>query len=270
MSERERTRKILKEYGLVAKKSFGQNFLVDEGIIRRIVSGMDVSSYETVIEIGPGLGSLSLPLSKEAKKLILVDADRDMVKVLRDQFADEKDVQIVEKDFLRFDPDECSSKENRLFIGNLPYNITSSLLEYFLCKGFKSAGFMVQKEVYEKLDYQPGRKENSPLGAFLKASGKLSLVTYVDRSAFDPSPKVDSAFVRFDCTNPLSFALYPIFKALFKDPNKTIGNCLRQFDAYQKALSVLKERADERLSRRARQLAPRELLALADEILTLC
>lgn len=270
MTERERTRKLLKEYGFVAKKSFGQNFLVDDGIIRRILSRMDVPSFDVVIEIGPGLGSLSLPLSKQAKKLVLVDADRDMVQVLRDLFAERGDVTIVERDFLRFDPDEYGSKENRLFIGNLPYNITSSLLEYFLRKGFKSAGFMVQKEVYEKLDYQPGRKENAPLGAFLKASGELSLVTYVDRSAFDPSPKVDSAFVRFDCTNPLPFALYPVFKALFKDPNKTIGNCLRQFDTYQKALSVLKEKGDERLSRRARQLTPAELSALACDILTIC
>lgn len=268
MTERERTKNLLKEYGFVAKKSFGQNFLVDDGIIRRILSRMDVSTFDLVIEIGPGLGALSLPLSKEAKKLVLVDADRDMVRVLRDLFQG-TEVEIVQQDFLRFDPDEYGTADNRLFVGNLPYNITSSLLEYFLQKGFRTAGFMVQKEVYEKLDYVPGRKENAPLGAFLKASGELSLVTLVDRSAFDPSPKVDSAFLRFDRTHPQPFELYPVFKALFKDPNKTIGNCLRQFDLYRKALESLKERGDERLSRRARQMTPQELADLSKEVLSL-
>ncbi len=266
MTERERTRTLLREYGFAAKKSFGQNFLVDEGIIRRIVSGMEASSSETVIEIGPGLGALSLPLSKVAKKLILVDADRDMVRVLRDLFQKTENVTIVQSDFLRFDPDSVSRKENRQFIGNLPYNITSRLLEYMLDKGFSSAGFMVQKEVFEKLDYQAGRKENSPLGAFIKASGTLNLVTLVDRSCFDPSPKVDSAFLKIDLTHPIPFSLYPVFKALFKDPNKTISNCLRQFDCYQKALNALKEKGDERLAFRARQMEPEEIAELAKEI----
>lgn len=267
MTERERTKTILKEYGFTAKKSFGQNFLVDDGIIRRIVKNMAVSEYETVIEIGPGLGALSLPLSKEAKRIYLVDADRDMVKVLRDLFAGQEKVTVVQSDFLRFDPDSVSRKEERLFIGNLPYNITSRLLEYMLEKGFRSAGFMVQKEVYEKLDYRPGKKDNTPLGAFIAASGDLSLVSYVDRSAFDPSPKVDSAFLRIDRTHPVSFSLYPIFKALFKDPNKTISNCLRQFDKYLPALEKMKEKRGERLAKRARQLTTEELSSLAEEIL---
>lgn len=269
MTERERTHNLLKEYGFTAKKSFGQNFLVDDGILNRIVRNLDVSSFETVIEIGPGLGALSRPLSKEAKKLYLVDADRDMVRVLSDVFKGVENVTIVQSDFLRFDPDEVSDKENRLFVGNLPYNITSRLLEYMLDKGFRKAGFMVQKEVFEKLDYVPGKKENSPLGAFIKANGELNLVTYVDRSAFDPSPKVDSAFLSIDRTHPVEFALYPVFKTLFKDPNKTISNCLRQFDSYRTALEALKERNDERLSFRARQMPVEELVSLAREILTL-
>lgn len=266
MTERERERALLKEYGFSAKKSFGQNFLVDDGLIRRIVKNLDVPSYEAVIEIGPGLGALSLPLSQQAKKLILVDADRDMVRVLSDIFKGKENVQIVQSDFLRFDPDELSEKGSRLFVGNLPYNITSRLLEYMLDKGFRSAGFMVQKEVFEKLDYQPGKKENNPLGAFIKASGELRLLTYVDRSAFDPSPKVDSAFLCIDRTHPVPYTLYPIFKVLFKDPNKTIANCLRQFDKYLPAYAVLKEEGAEELTMRARQLTPEQLVNVSKRI----
>ena len=265
MSERDRVKDVLYEYGLSAKKSFGQNFLVDDGIIRRIIKGVNASDYDCVIEIGAGLGSLSIPLSKEAKKLILVEADRDMVKVLNHTFEGTS-VEIVQSDFLRFDPDTVSNKDTRLFVGNLPYNITSRLLEYMLEKGFKSAGFMVQKEVFEKLDYQPGKKDNSPMGSFIKTFCDLSLLTFVDRSAFAPSPKVDSAFLKIDRQKEIEFNLYPIYKAMFKDPNKTISNCLKQDPIYKNVIFALKGSEENMLSMRARQLDTGTLHSLAETI----
>lgn len=269
MSELERIQGLLKEYGLAAKKSFGQNFLINEGVIKAIVKGMDVSSFDTVIEIGPGLGSLTLPLSKQAKRLYAVEADRDMVKVLSNLFKGQENVSILQSDFLRFDPDSVSQKENRLILGNLPYNITSELFEYMLAKGFASAGAMVQREVADKLTYVKGKKENTPLGAFIKASGELTLIKEVDSSCFSPAPKVDSAFIRIDHKKDVPFALYPVVKALFKDPNKTMGNCLKQSPLYENVLPVLKEKGDERLSYRARQLEADELISFASEILSL-
>lgn len=266
MSELNRIQTLLKEYGLYAKKSFGQNFLINEGIIKRIVEKMDVDSFDTVIEIGPGLASLTLPISKKAKKLIAVDADRDMVMVLKDLFKENKTVEIVQSDFLRFDPDLYSQMESRLFIGNLPYNITSELLEYMLEKGFKSAGMMIQKEVADKFTYVKGKKDNSPLGAFIKMTGELIYITDVDSSSFHPAPKVQSAFIRIDQKRKVDFSLYPIVKALFKDPNKTIGNCLKQFSTYANAYQALKEKGDERLLVRARQLEAEELYSLSLEI----
>ena len=126
MNEKERVQSLLKENGLVAKKSFGQNFLINDGIIRRIVKGMEVEKYPCVIEIGPGLGSLTLPLSKVSKRLIAVDADRDMAAVLKDLFQEESNVTVINSDFLRFNPDEYVKEEERIFVGNLPYNITST------------------------------------------------------------------------------------------------------------------------------------------------
>ncbi len=266
MSELNRIQTLLKEYGLYAKKSFGQNFLINEGIIRRIVEKMDIESFDTVIEIGPGLASLTLPISKKAKHLIAVDADRDMVMVLNDLFKDNDHVEIVQSDFLRFDPDQYSKMESRLLIGNLPYNITSELLEYMLEKGFKSAGMMIQKEVADKFTYVKGKKDNSPLGAFIKMTGELTLISDVDSSSFHPAPKVQSAFIRIDQKRKVDFALYPIVKALFKDPNKTIGNCLKQFSQYDKALQLLKDKNDDRIALRARQLEAEELYELAQII----
>lgn len=263
MTELERISKTLKEYGLSAKKSFGQNFLINEGIIKRIIEKMNVNQFSTVIEIGPGLASLTLPLSKEVRKLYAVDADRDMIMVLKDLFKDKDNVTIVESDFLRFDIDAISNMEDRLIIGNLPYNITSELVEYMLEKGFKCAGMMVQKEVSDKLTYKRGKKDNSPLGAFIKMTGDIELITDVDSSCFSPSPKVQSAFVKITQKQKIDFNLYPIIKSLFKDPNKTISNCLKQNHIYDNALSYLKENNDERLIYRARQLESDELYKLA-------
>lgn len=263
MNEKQRIDSLLKENGLYAKKSFGQNFLINEGIIKRIVQSMEAENIDHVIEIGPGLGSLTLPLSEKAKDLIAVDADRDMVKILTKLFDKHQNVRIIQSDFLRFNPNEYSTRKNRAFIGNLPYNITSELLEYLLEKGFVKAGVMVQKEVYDKLDYFPNKKENSPLGAYIKAIGELSLVTLVDSSCFSPAPKVDSAFIKIEAKRSVSFSLYPVFKAFFRNPNKTIGNCLKETNQYQKGLLYLKENNSPYLSLRARQLEILDLVKLA-------
>ena len=266
MGEKERVSSLLKEYGFAAKKSFGQNFLINEGIIKRIVNNIDPSRFDKTIEIGPGLGSLTLPIRSKTNNLIIVDADRDMITVLKDIFKSDEDITIVQSDFLRFDPDKYSNKDNRLFIGNLPYNITSELLEYFLLKGFKTAGAMVQKEVFDKLNYSAGKKDNCALGAFIRATGKLSLVTFVDRSCFSPSPNVDSAFLRIDTENYIDFKYYQIFKMMFKDPNKTISNNIKQFKNYSNSLAFLKDNYADQIMLRARQMVASDLLKLAHVI----
>ncbi len=268
MTEKERIKSLLSEYGLSAKKSFGQNFLINEGIINRIVKRLNISEFETVIEIGPGLGSLTLRLQEQAKRLIAVDADRDMIRVLHDILQSDK-VTLIQSDFLRFDPDLYSKKEERLFVGNLPYNITSELLEYLLKKGFKRAGVMVQKEVADKLSYIPNKKDNNALGAFISSCCEYNILTFVDRACFDPVPKVDSSFVTLDYREDFSFEIYPIYKAFFKDPNKTILNCLKQYPKYLKLLPQLKENFLELSNKRARQLTISELKKLGAFCLSL-
>ncbi len=267
MTEKERVQKLLAEYGFTAKKSFGQNFLINEGIIKRIITAMAPETFDDVIEIGPGLGALTLPLAQKAKKLIAVDSDRDMIAVLKDILPKKSNVTLVQSDFLRFNPNTVSDKKTRLFIGNLPYNITSELMEYLIQKGFRSAGAMVQKEVADKLIYEPGKKTNTPLGAFLKANANVAIVTLVDRSSFTPVPNVDSAFIRIDTTKEFPFRYYPAFKALFKDPNKTILNCLRQFDNFKLVLPSLQENHPDLMNLRARQCEIENLKMLAKEMI---
>lgn len=258
MTEQGRIQSLLDTYGLSPKKSFGQNFLINEGILNRIVKGRNVDSFDTVIEIGPGLGSRTTRIQPFAKKLICVDADRDRVAVLKDLFKDKENTTIINSDFLRFDPDTCSKKESRLRMGNLPYNITSELLNYRLEKGFQSAGVMVQKEVADKLIYKPDKKTDTPLGAYLKRTSEVNVLTFVDRSCFNPVPKVDSAFIRIDHKKDVTIRALSILTALFRDPNKTRNNCLK--NVYGKDFPLcLSEDTRNRLSYRARQLTADEL-----------
>lgn len=258
MNEQQRIQSLLDRYQLSPKKSFGQNFLINDGILNRIIKGMDIDSFETVIEIGPGLGSMTTRIQPLAKKLVCVDADRDRAAVLNDLFKDKANTTIVNSDFLRFDPDTCSDKKTRLLIGNLPYNITSELLKYRLEKGFKTAGTRVQKEVSDKLIYEPDKKTDTPLGAYLKRTSKVSVLTFVDRSCFNPVPKVDSAFIRIDHVKDVSIRALSILSVLFRDPNKTRNNCVK--NVYGKEFpSCLSSETREKLSYRARQLEADEL-----------
>lgn len=265
MNEIDRIRELLQNNSIVAKKSFGQNFLINDGTIKKIVNAFSCGDDIRIIEIGPGLGSITLPLSKKHKNLIAVDADRDMIAVLKDIFKD-SDVTLIESDFLRFDPDIYTDKNHRIFIGNLPYNITSELLEYILEKGFISAGVMVQKEVAEKLFYIPKKKENCPLGAFIRMQGDIEYICDVDSSCFLPAPKVQSAFIKITHQKDIPFGYYYILKALFKDPNKTISNCLKQSKDYIKCIDELKESYLSLLNSRARQLDITQLTLLCVKI----
>ncbi|MFA6830596.1 MAG: rRNA adenine N-6-methyltransferase family protein, partial [Bacilli bacterium] len=101
------------------------------------------------------------------------------------------------------------------------------------------------------------------LGAFIACTGTLSLITDVDHSSFSPAPKVESAFIKIDQKQKIDFELYPLFKAFFKDPNKTINNCLKQFPPYRDHLPKLKEQYPELIEKRARQLEATQLLTLA-------
>lgn len=266
MDEITRIKKLLDENNIVAKKSFGQNFLINDGIIEKIIASLEILNTDSLIEIGPGLGSLTIPLSTICNKLIAVDADRDMVKILNKIFLNQSNVTILESDFLKFDPDKYSKSNDRIFIGNLPYNITSSLIEYLLLKGFNKAGIMVQKEVADKLTYKKDKKENNALSAFLNAQVKIASRIEVDSSSFLPVPKVDSSFLVFKHTKDIDYSLYSIFKILFKDSNKTTSNCLKQSKYKDKIAIIQDSEYKDLLSLRARQLDVDTLVAFSNFI----
>jgi 16S rRNA (adenine1518-N6/adenine1519-N6)-dimethyltransferase len=183
--------------GHVARKRFGQNFLVDEGIITSIVNLIDPHSDDVIVEIGPGLGALTVPLLERIAHMHVVELDRDLVTRLQKRHGDR--LEIHAGDALAFDFASLKQPARPLrIVGNLPYNISSPLLFHLTdFAGFvRDQHFMLQKEVVERMVAEPGSKAFGRLSVMLQVRYYMEMVLDVPPTAFNPPPKVDSAIVR--------------------------------------------------------------------------
>jgi 16S rRNA (adenine1518-N6/adenine1519-N6)-dimethyltransferase len=215
----------------VARKRFGQHFLVDAACVRRIVEAVAPQPHECVVEIGPGLGALTTPLLARVDRLHVVEIDRDIVAKLRAQWPPERLV-VHEADALEFD---FAALGNRLrLVGNLPYNISTPLLFRVAALGDRiaDAHFMLQKEVVDRMVAMPGSTEYGRLTVMLQYRFAMHKLFEVGPEAFRPPPKVDSAVVLMRPLNPLpQAAADPVLFAqvvtrAFTQRRKTLRNAL--------------------------------------------
>ena len=181
--------------GHVARKRFGQNFLVDGGIINAIVSAIDPQRGDTVVEIGPGLGAITEPLLARLDHLHVVEIDRDLIVRLKKQHPPAR-MTIHEGDALAFD--FASIGRNLRLVGNLPYNISTPLLFHLAAYVgiVRDMHFMLQKEVVERMVAVPGNSDFSRISVMLQYRFHLEWLIDVPPESFDPPPKVQSAVVR--------------------------------------------------------------------------
>ncbi|GJG93925.1 16S rRNA (adenine(1518)-N(6)/adenine(1519)-N(6))-dimethyltransferase RsmA [Cupriavidus pauculus] len=183
--------------GHVARKRFGQNFLVDDGIIYGIVNAIDPQPDDVVVEIGPGLGALTNPLLERLPSMQVVELDRDLVERLRNRYNDRLTVHAG--DALAFDFARLKEPGRALrIVGNLPYNISSPLLFHLMdfADQVRDQHFMLQKEVVERMVAEPGSKAFGRLSIMLQVRYHMEHVLDVPPASFNPPPKVDSAVVR--------------------------------------------------------------------------
>ncbi len=178
-----------------ARKRFGQNFLVDEGIIESIVRGIAPQRGDTVIEIGPGLSALTKPLSQLLNHLTVVEIDRDLAGRLRRQYS-ENQLTVLEGDALQVDFGALGSKLR--IVGNLPYNISSPLLFHLIdyADSVVDQHFMLQREVIDRMVAAPGSGDYGRLSVMLQSRYRMNKLFDVPPDAFDPPPRVVSAVVR--------------------------------------------------------------------------
>jgi 16S rRNA (adenine1518-N6/adenine1519-N6)-dimethyltransferase len=179
-----------------ALKKFGQHFLSDEKILSAIVDALAPGPNDTVVEIGPGRGSLTDILAARSKRVIAVEIDRALAKLLRDRYADRPNVEIVEGDFLEADLGGAAG-DDFLLIGNVPYNITTPIVFRALEPPMpKRSVFLVQREVAERMAAREDTESYGALSVNVAAVASVEQVLTVPASAFRPPPKVESAVVR--------------------------------------------------------------------------
>jgi 16S rRNA (adenine1518-N6/adenine1519-N6)-dimethyltransferase len=193
-------RTLLKKYGERAKKSWGQNFLVDEKAYRAIVEACAPDEKSWVIEIGAGLGTLTARLAERAGRVIAVERDRDMVAVLRGELGANDRVEIAEANALTYDyvGVEARAGSKPIVVGNLPYQIASQILFRLLEARAHVARIvvMLQKEMVERIVAPPGTAEYGALSVMVRMYGEAQQVARVRAGGFVPPPKVDSAVLK--------------------------------------------------------------------------
>jgi len=185
-----------------AKRTMGQNFLVDEQALAQIVAAADIQSTDTIVEIGPGLGVLTAELSKRAGKVIAIEKDDILAQVLNDEIRMRNDeqmsnVEILNQDALEFDPESYKLKAGSYkLVANIPYNITSLIIRKFLEEENKPEiiVLLVQKEVAERIIAKPG--DMSLLAVSVQFYAKVEIVAIVPKESFFPTPKVDAAIIK--------------------------------------------------------------------------
>ena len=223
---------LLKQYGLRAHKGLGQNFLQDPLALVKIASVAEIQPKDTVLEIGPGLGSLTRYLALSAKDVIAVELDPNLLPPLRAVLSSYPNVRIVHGDILKLSPKELITEKDYLVVANIPYYITSSLIRHLLESDPKPHRIVltVQKEVAQRICASPG--DMSLLALSVQVYGKPRIAARIPAGAFFPAPKVDSAVLNIDIyPSPLikpEFldTFFQLIKAGFSQKRKTLRNAL--------------------------------------------
>jgi len=222
----------LREHNLTPKKGLGQNFLVDETALARIAAAAEITPDSAVLEIGPGLGSLTRHLASQARKLVAVELDERFLPILEDVLAPWDNVTIIHGDILDQQPDALMGEPGYLVVANIPYYITSAVIRHLLEAKHKPQRIVltIQEEVARRVCAAPGNL--SLLALSVQVYGEPKLAARIPAGAFFPPPKVNSAALRIDLYDeplipaPLLDTFFRLAKAGFSQKRKTLRNSL--------------------------------------------
>jgi 16S rRNA (adenine1518-N6/adenine1519-N6)-dimethyltransferase len=226
------TTALLREHGLHAQKGLGQNFLQDLTALDKIIQAAEIQPDDVVLEIGPGLGSLTRYLALSAKSVTAVELDRELIPVLQTVLAPYPNTRIVEGDILQVSLASLVDTDDYLVVANVPYYITSAIFRHLLETSPRPRRMVltIQKEVAERICAKPG--DMSLLALSVQVYGQPKIVTILPAEAFFPVPKVDSAIIRVDMLPqpripaPLLDTFFHMAKAGFSQKRKTLRNSL--------------------------------------------
>lgn len=236
-----------------AKKKLGQHFLLDQNIQRKIISSLGLSGSDIILEIGSGRGALTKLLCEKAGLVYAVEIDAELCSRLKEEFKSAPNLEIIHADFLKFDPLPIFKKGRIKVIGNIPYYISSPIIERLLqfSKKISAIFLTLQKEFALRIIARPGSKAYGALSCFVQYYTRPEILFFISRNCFRPAPKVDSAF---SCLTPKLELLLPrkeeaiffkIVRAAFSQRRKTLRNSLKNIVPLEALIPHAHKRAEE-------------------------
>ena len=272
------TQEIVKKYNFKFSKSLGQNFLHDESILDSIVEGADVCKDDLVIEIGPGVGSLTAKLLQKAAEVVSIELDNDLIPILENELSQEENFTLIHDDALKVDFKEIIKDHKSVkLVANLPYYVTTPIIVKLLKEqyNFKSLTIMIQKEVAERIDAEPNCKEYGSLSLLVQYYCNTKIIKRVSPSAFIPQPKVDSIVIRLDRLEKPRVdvtdedLMFKIIRNAFNMRRKTLLNGVKFLNMKKEDILKAFENASIDPKRRGETLSLEEFRNLTEEIIKL-
>ena len=280
------TKFIMGKYNIRANKSLGQNFLIDENVVEKIIDGSDVNNNDLIIEIGPGLGTLTKFLLEKANKVISIELDKKMIKILEDRFSLYDNFQLLHGDILKVDLSSIIRKEKEnsnikqvKIVANLPYYITTPIIMKLLEEelDLNSITVMVQKEVADRLIATPGGKDAGAITYSVYYYATSESILEVPKNSFIPEPEVTSKVIKLILrkTPPVSVknkeVMFRIIKSSFMRRRKTLLNALTNTKVFlnkEEGIRIL-NKLNLPYDIRAEKLTLQDFANLTDEYLNL-
>ncbi len=229
------TIEVIQRNKFVFQKRFGQNFLIDAHVLDKIINAADIGLQDTVLEIGPGIGTMTQALAEHAKRVIAVEIDENLIPILRDNLGGYDNVEIINEDVMKVDIAALGANK---VVANLPYYITTPIIMGLLESHvpLDSITVMVQKEVAERMKARAGTKDYGALSLAVQYYAEPYIVANVPQNCFMPRPNVGSAVIRLTLHKkpPVEVndekLMFCIIRAAFNQRRKTLQNCLNHFE----------------------------------------
>ncbi len=268
-----KTQELVKKYNFKFTKSLGQNFLVDDSVLYDIVNGAEVNDEDFVIEIGPGVGTLTAQLLMKAKRVTAIELDNDLIPILQEELGSNENFDLIHKDALKVDFEELIGEEKSVkLVANLPYYVTTPIILKLLKDGykFKSLTIMIQKEVAERINAEPDCKEYGALSVLVQYYCNTSIIRKVPPTSFIPKPKVESIVIKLDRleeprVKPKDTKLmFELVRAGFNMRRKTLWNASKTLKVDKEKLEEAFEKSGIDPKRRAETLSLQEFATLSD------
>ena len=272
---------VLQKYNFAFQKKFGQNFLIDPRVLEKIIKAAEITEDDCVLEIGPGIGTMTQHLACAAKKVIAVEIDRALIPILQDTLSGWDNVKIINEDVMKVELAKLAEEENGgkplKVVANLPYYITTPIIMGLFENHvpLKSITVMVQKEVADRMQVGPGTKDYGALSLAVQYYAKPYIVANVPPNCFMPRPKVGSAVIRLERYEepPVKVKdeklMFRIIRASFNQRRKTLANGLKnsaELDFTKEEIAAAIAGIGKEPGVRGETLTLEEFARLADEL----